>query len=222
MKRTYLHPLPLRVWHWVNAAAVTLLLATGIQLRVAGIPDLPPHSTALLIHRYAGWTMVASCVFWLIYGLASDHLGRHYRLRRRDIEGIFSQTKFYVWSIFKGEENPHRPSPDEKFNPLQKLAYGAIMCIFTPVLVVTGLLFSDILLVRKYILAWNIVKLLDAIHVIGAYLFVLYLVVHVYMATLGQTPLSHIKAMIVGYDEEPDALPYLECSGQQEGEKDDG
>lgn len=221
MKRTYLHPLPLRVWHWVNAAAVTLLLATGIQLRMAGIPDLPSHSTALLIHRYAGWTMVASCVFWLIYGLASNHLGRHYRLRRRDIEGIFSQTKFYVWSIFKGEENPHRPSPDEKFNPLQKLAYGAVMCIFTPVLVVTGLLFSDILLVRKYILAWNIVKLLDAIHVMGAYLFVLYLVVHVYMATLGRTPLSHIKAMIVGY-EEHDALPYLECSREQEGEKGNG
>ncbi|HME44492.1 MAG TPA: cytochrome b/b6 domain-containing protein [Syntrophorhabdales bacterium] len=222
MKKTYLHPLPLRVWHWVNAAAVTLLLATGIQLRLAGIPDLPSHSTALLIHRYAGWTMVASCVFWLIYGLASNHLGRHYRLRRRDIEGIFSQTKFYVWSIFKGEENPHRPSPDEKFNPLQKLAYGAVMCIFTPVLVVTGLLFSDILLVRKYILAWNIVKLLDAIHVIGAYLFVLYLVVHVYMATLGRTPLSHIKAMIVGYEEEHDALPYLECSREQEGEKGNG
>ena len=222
MKRTYLHPLPLRVWHWVNAAAVTLLLATGVQLRMVGIPDLPSHSTALLIHRYAGWTMVASCVFWLIWGLASNHLGRHYRLRRGDIEGIFSQTKFYVWSIFKGEENPHRPSPDEKFNPLQKLAYGAVMCIFTPVLVVTGLLFSDILLVRKYILAWNIVKLLDAIHVIGAYLFILYLVVHVYMATLGRTPLSHIKAMIVGYEEEHDALPYVECSREQEGEKDNG
>ncbi|MGD0233134.1 MAG: cytochrome b/b6 domain-containing protein [Syntrophorhabdales bacterium] len=222
MKRTYLHPLPLRVWHWINAAAVTLLLATGIQLRVAGIPDLPPHSTALLIHRYAGWTMVASCVFWLIYSLASDHLGRHYTLRRRDIKGIFSQTKFYVWSIFKGEENPFQPSPGEKFNPLQKLAYGAIMCIFTPVLVVTGFLFSDILLVRKYILAWNIVKLIDGIHVIGAYLFALYLVVHVYMATLGRTPFSHIKAMIVGYEEEHDALPYLESNRRREGGKDDG
>ena len=79
------------------------------------------------------------------------------------------------------------------------------MCIVTPVLVVTGLLFSDIALVRTYILLWNIAKPLDAVHVIGAYLFVLYLVVHVYMATLGRTPFSHIKAMIVGYEEEPDA-----------------
>ncbi len=205
MKKTYLHPLPLRVWHWVNALIVTLLLATGIRLRAAGIPDLPPHSTALLIHRYLGWALVASFVFWLIYCLASGHLGRQYTLRRRDIKGIFGQTRFYLWSIFKGVENPFRPSPDDKFNPLQKLAYGGVMCIVTPVLVVTGLLFSDVATVRKYVLLWNIAKLLDAIHVIGAYLFCFYLVVHVYMATLGKTPFSHIKAMIVGYEEEPDA-----------------
>jgi len=187
----------------MNVLVVTLLLVTGIQLRVAGVPDLPPHSTPLIIHRYAGWAMVACCLLWLVYGLASGHLGRHYRLRRRDVKGIFSQTKFYVWSIFKGEENPHRLSRGEKFNPLQKVAYGSIMWIVTPALVVTGLLFSDILLVRKYILLWDIVKLLDAIHVIGAYLLALYLVAHVYMATLGRTPFSHIKAMIVGYEEEP-------------------
>jgi thiosulfate reductase cytochrome b subunit len=38
----------------------------------------------------------------------------------------------------------------------------------------------------------------------GAYVFALYLVVHIYMATLGRTASSHIKAMIVGYEEEPD------------------
>lgn len=204
MKRTSLHPLPLRVWHWVNALIAALLLATGIRLRLAGVPDLPPHSTALLIHRYAGWAMVASWVVWLIYGLASGHLALHYTLRKRDAKGLFSQTRFYVWSLFRGEENPFRPSPAEKFNPLQKLAYGGVMCIITPVLVVTGLLFSDVPVVRSYMLLWNVVKLLDAVHVIAAYLFALYLVVHIYMATLGRTPFSHVAAMIVGYEEEPD------------------
>ena len=203
MKRAYLHPLPLRVWHWVNALVAALLLITGIELREAGIPDLPPHSTALLIHRYAGWAMVVSCVLWLTYSLASGHLGRHYKLRRGDIKGILSQAKFYAWSMFKGEKNPFRPSPGDKFNPLQKVAYGAVMCILTPVLVVTGLAFSGVPIVRGYMLLWNMAKPLNAVHVIGAYLFALYLVVHVYMATLGKTPFSHIKAMIVGYEEEP-------------------
>ena len=101
-------------------------------------------------------------------------------------------------------QNPFQPSPDGILNPLQKLAYGSIMAIFVPVLVVTGLLFSDILFFRKYILLWNVVGIISAIHVMAAYVILLYLVFHVYMATLGPTVFSHTKAMILGYEEEPD------------------
>jgi len=204
MKRIYLHPLPLRIWHWVNALLVILLIITGIQLRISGVPSLGPRHPALWVHKYAGWAMAASCVFWIVYSLVSRNLSRQYAVRRRDLKGIFRQAKFYLISIFQGEENPFRPTPEEKFNPLQKLAYGAIMCIFTPILVVTGLLFNDILFFRKYILLWDVVGALNAIHVMGAYVFALYLVVHIYMATLGRTASSHLKAMIVGYEEEAD------------------
>ncbi len=203
MKRTYLHPLPLRIWHWLNALLVVVLLITGAQLRIPGIASLRPNDPALMVHKYAGWAMAVSFVIWLVYGLVSDHLRRHYVMRRRDLKGVFSQARFYLFSIFRGEESPFLPSPEEKFNPLQKLAYGTIMGLLTPVLVVTGLLYSDILFFRKYILLWDIVGVLDAIHVIGTYVFALYLVVHVYMATLGRTAFSHIKAMIMGYEEEP-------------------
>jgi thiosulfate reductase cytochrome b subunit len=205
MKKIYLHPLALRIWHWVNALMIIILTITGIQIRIPGVASLRPQDPALLIHRYAGWAMVASWVFWLVYSLATDNLSRQYVIRRRDFSGIFRQAKYYLISIFRGEENPFRPTPDEKFNPLQKLAYGSIMGIFAPVLVVTGILFSDILFFRKYMLLWNIVGVVNALHVIGAYVFVLYLVVHLYMATLGTTAFSHIKAMIVGYEEEPDS-----------------
>lgn len=204
MKKINLHPLPLRIWHWVNAFLVIFLIVTGIQLRMPGVASLPPQSSALLWHRYAGWAMAASWVFWLIYGLVGRHLRRHYRFRSRDFRGVFRQAKFYLVSIFKGEENPFRPSPDEKFNPLQKLAYGSIMGLFAPLLVITGLLFSDIPVFRKTILLWNAAGTINAIHVLAAYVFVLYLVFHLYMATLGRTLSSHIKAMIVGYEEEPD------------------
>ena len=127
MKRIYLHSLPLRIWHWANALVVIILLVTGFQIRVPGIASLRPQDPALLIHKYVGWAMVVSWVFWVIYSLASGNLRRHYFFRKRDFGGIFKQTKFYLFSIFKGEENPFRPTPEEKFNPLQKLAYGAIM-----------------------------------------------------------------------------------------------
>jgi thiosulfate reductase cytochrome b subunit len=204
MKRIYLHPLPLRIWHWANALMVMLLIITGIRLRIPGIASLHSNDPDLLVHRYVGWAMAASWVYWLGYSLISGNLSRHYAIRRQDFKGIIRQVKFYLISMFRGEENPFRPSPNEKFNPLQKLAYSDMMFIFAPLLAVTGLLFSNVLFIRKYILLWNLVGVLDAIHVIGAYVFALFLVVHVYMATLGETAFSHIKAMIVGYEQEPD------------------
>jgi thiosulfate reductase cytochrome b subunit len=204
VKGVYLHPLPLRIWHWANALTVIILIVTGSKLRMAGVALLPPHSSALLLHKYAGWAMTVSSVFWLGYSLIGGHLARHYAFRRKDLRGIFAQTKFYLLTIFRGEENPFRPSPEEKFNPLQKLAYGAVMCIFTAVLVLTGVLLGDIALFRKYLLLLNIVGILDAIHVVAAYLFALYLIVHIYMSTLGSNVFSHIKEMIVGYVEEPE------------------
>jgi thiosulfate reductase cytochrome b subunit len=204
MKRIYLHPLPLRIWHWVNALTVILLLMTGIQFRVTGIAALWPHNSSFALHKWAGLALTASWVFWLVYGLASGHLSRHYVIREKDLGGIFGQMKYYLVSIFKGEQNPFRPSPEEKFNPLQKLAYGSVMVVLAPMMVLTGLLFVNAFFMRDQLLSWNAIKVIDALHVTGLYVFALFLVVHVYLATLGPTAFSHIKAMIVGYEEEPD------------------
>ena len=205
MKRVYLHPLALRIWHWANALIVIILIITGIQVRLSGMASIRPHDPALVIHKYIGWLMIASFIFWLSYGLATHTLRRNYTIAPRDLPGMLRQIKYYLVLIFKGEENPFRPSPEGKFNPLQKMAYSSVMGIFAPVLIITGLLFIDISLLRKYVLLWDIAKIVNAIHVAGAYIFVLYLIIHIYMATVGRTVFSHIKAMIVGYEEEPEA-----------------
>jgi thiosulfate reductase cytochrome b subunit len=204
MKKIHLHGLPIRLWHWLNVLMAIPLIITGIQIRVPGIADLGRHSTPLLVHKYLGWAMVATFLFWLVYNLASGNLRRHYRVKSGDLRGSFAQAKYYLIAIFKGEENPFRPTSEEKFNPLQKFAYGTVMGIFTPILVITGIFLSDVLFFRKYVLLWNVMGTLDALHVIGAYALVLYLVVHIYMATLGPKIFSHVKAMIVGYEEEPE------------------
>ncbi len=205
MRRVHLHPLLLRIWHWANAAAVIILLVTGIQLRLAGIASLRPHDASLLVHRYAGWAMVGLWALWLAYGLARRNLNGNYRLGRGDFKGMVEQAKFYTFHIFKGERNPFRPSPEEKFNSLQKLAYGAVMFFFVPLLAVTGLPLSDALFFRKHLLLWNGAGIFNALHVAAAYVFLFYLIIHFYMATLGRTAFSHIKAMITGYEEEPDS-----------------
>ena len=100
MKKIYLHPLTLRIWHWANALVVILLIITGIQIRIPGVASLRPQDLSLLIHKYAGWAMAASWFFYLGYGLIRDHLKRHYVFKKRDLKGTFRQAKYYLLTIF--------------------------------------------------------------------------------------------------------------------------
>jgi thiosulfate reductase cytochrome b subunit len=198
MKRTYLHPLPLRIWHWLNACIVIMLIVTGVYLRLHGIAALKPHDPVLLWHKYVGFAMIGSAVFWFIYAMSSQKRRRHYRIKRQHLMGILAQTEFYLISIFAGEENPFKATADDKYNPLQKIAYNAIMFVFLPVQAVTGLLFMS----HPAFLSGSLIGLLGAIHAVFAYVLLLYLVVHLYMTTLGERVFSHTKAMITGYHEQ--------------------
>ena len=221
MSRVYLHPLPLRIWHWVNALIVIFLLVTGVQFRMPGIAALWPHNPLLAWHKWAGIAMTASWIFWVLYGLAARHFARHYAFRRRDFKRMIEQAKYYLFLIFRGEKNPFHPSPDEKLNALQKLAYGTVMGIVAPLMATTGLIFASGFRVGGKLLPFDTIKTIDALHVAGFYLFALFLVVHVYMALLGPTPLTHLKGMIVGYEEHPgeetgQSAPQVAVSGDAE------
>jgi len=202
MSRHELHPFPLRVWHWANTVLIIALIITGIQLRAPDVQFLYGYRSAVLLHKFTGYLMTLSFIFWLVYSLATGSLLKYYVLRPRDVKGVMAQAQYYVFGVFKGRPNPFPATPEEKFNPLQKLAYLSIMLFFTPVIVITGILFSDILFFRSVIDSIGGIRAVDAVHVIVAYVFVDYLVAHIYMSTLGKTPLSHVKEMFTGHEDE--------------------
>ncbi len=204
MTRVRLHTLPIRVWHWTNAILILFLILTGIQLRAPGLTLFGGYANAVWLHKYAGFLAAGSFLFWLVYNLVSGALWRHYVPRLSDAKGMPKQAVFYGYHVFHGAASPFNPSPDNKFNPMQKLAYFGMMTLVTPVIVITGFLFSDILYFLPYIEAIGGLRVLDASHVAAAYAFLLYLLIHLYMATLGRSALAHFKAMIVGYEEEED------------------
>ncbi len=200
--RHVLHPLTLRVWHWVNTVLIVLLILTGVRLRIPDIGFLFAYRNAVLIHRWTGFIAIASFLFWLAYGLASGSIARYYAFHlRRDAAGMGKQGLYYAIGLFKGRANPYPATTTEKFNPLQKVAYIGVMFVLTPLVGATGILFSNIPYFHGAINAIGGMRVLDAIHVVLAYLFVIYLIVHVYMATLGPTPFTHTKAMFTGYEE---------------------
>jgi len=215
MKKVFLHTLTIRIWHWINALIVIALMITGIQLRAPGIEGIarkmavwiPEYSMAVLIHKYIGYAMALSFLFWLIYIIASGSFRTHYILRPADLPTLVKQALYYIFGVFQGSENPFTPTAEGKFNPLQKIAYGSVMLVITPLIVVTGILFSDIFLFRRVIDWLGGIRLLDALHVLASYLFLLNLIVHLYMCTMGHHIFDHVKAMILGFEEMPDESP---------------
>lgn len=197
-----LHPLTLRIWHWINTLLIFVLLFTGAKLRVPDLRLLVDYKAAVVIHRATGYVMGVSFLFWLIYAIASVSLVKYYTVRARDLKGFARQAYYYSFGVFRGSPNPFPATQEEKFNPLQKSAYIGIMLLFTPVIVASGVLFANILRFRGTIAFIGGVRLLDAVHLVVAYVFLVYLFVHVYMATMGKSPLTHIKEMFTGWEEE--------------------
>jgi thiosulfate reductase cytochrome b subunit len=91
-----IHPLTVRVTHWTNAAAMTVMIASGWQIYNASplFPFTFPSwltlghwlGGALAWHFAAMWLLAANFALYLAYGLASGHIRRRlFPLRPREI-----------------------------------------------------------------------------------------------------------------------------------------
>jgi thiosulfate reductase cytochrome b subunit len=201
-KGELLHPLTIRIWHWVHAIAIALLVLTGIQLR---FPDLitwfGTFKRAVNIHNILGFIVLFDYALWLGFYVFKRQLIKQYIPAREDFTvGIPTQSAYYFGRLFFGDPAPFEPTPEAKFNAMQKTTYFGIMFVLVPVQTVTGVLLWDLERFHALIEALGGVRIIDAFHIILAYIVTAFLVVHVYFATLGHTFFAHFMAMIVGYE----------------------
>jgi Ni,Fe-hydrogenase I cytochrome b subunit len=141
MEKIYIHPLPVRIWHWVNALGFLALIATGIQIRYLDLVQLIPFRTAVVVHNYIGFVLIANFFLWLGFYLFTDKITVYLpeMNSKKYFEDSWRQIKFYGYGIFLGEENPHHPTIYHKFNPLQIMMYQIIMLLMVPHHVLLGL-----------------------------------------------------------------------------------
>ena len=124
---------------------------------------------------------------------------------REDLRhGLVRQAVFYFFNYFQGGPKPHHPTPDNKFNPLQKSAYLAIMFVLVPLVSLTGILLMNVSPLREMVLLVGGLKILVALHFLLACSLFAFLFTHVYLATLGKTPISYVKPMWTGWEEVED------------------
>ncbi|MGO9772292.1 MAG: cytochrome b/b6 domain-containing protein [Roseiarcus sp.] len=203
MQRLYIHPLPVRIWHWINAVGFVTMVLTGLQIRYVGLIDVVSFRTAVAVHNSVGFVLIANFFVWLGFYLFSDRIKayqselsptKHYR-------ATFQQIYYYAYGIFRGEPNPFRVSIYHKFNPLQSMTYQLVLMLLVPIQFYTGVLMWDVKRFSAQVDFFGGVRVIDTVHVLIFIVIVFYLFVHVYLSTLGHTRLAHFKAMLTGYDD---------------------
>jgi thiosulfate reductase cytochrome b subunit len=201
----YVTPMPVRIWHWLNAFGIVTLCATGLQIRFPDYINIfGAYKAAIRLHNSAGGVVSISYLLWLTYYLLVAHsLIKQYVPTLEDIKsGIFRQAYFYLLTYFVGKPNPYHSSPDHKFNPLQKAAYLIIMLVLLPLVIVSGTLLMYVAPLRELLLLLGGIKMLVGAHFLLACCFTSFLFIHIYLATLGHTPLEHFRQMWNGWEEE--------------------
>jgi thiosulfate reductase cytochrome b subunit len=172
--------------------------ADGMRVK-RGFPEwatIPgPRSLALgrRWHFFFAWLWVINGACYLAWSLASRHLARDLAMQGRDWRAIPA-------SIVEHLRFRH-PVGDEaaRYNPLQKLAYLAVIFVLAPLAVLTGLSMSPQM---DGVLGWWLQLVggrqsARTIHFIVMSLFVLFTLVHVLMVVYAG-PINEMRSMISG------------------------
>ncbi|MCX7173476.1 MAG: cytochrome b/b6 domain-containing protein [Proteobacteria bacterium] len=203
MEKIYVHPLPVRIWHWINALSFILMILTGIQIRYIGVVNLMPFKAAVDWHNWIGFVLIGNFFIWFLFYLFSDKIKvYHPELSpMKHFRDSFRQMKYYGYGIFKGDPNPHHVSVYHKFNPMQSMTYQIIMLLIVPIQFFTGILLWDVERFQASVNFFGGVRVVDTVHVLAFIFFVAFIFIHPYLASLGHTPSAHFKAMFTGYEE---------------------
>jgi thiosulfate reductase cytochrome b subunit len=206
MQKVYLHPLPVRIWHWINAAGFIALIVTGIQIRYVGQVGLMSYKAAIQLHNWTGFVVIANYFIWLVYYLVSDRIRvYHPELSpKKFYHAAFKQLVYYGWGIFRGDPEPHTVTAYNKFNALQSMTYQVVMLVLVPIQFYTGVLLWDVRGFAGQVNFFGGVRVVATIHVLLFIFFVAYTLVHIYLGSLGHRFTTHYKEMWTGYEEEPE------------------
>ncbi len=209
MNKVYIHPLPVRIWHWINALGFVTLILTGVQIRYTDLFQVVPFATAVTVHNTVGFVLVANYAIWLAFYLFTDKISVYLpELKpQKFYQAAMRQALYYGYGIFRGAANPHRITPERKLNALQSTMYQIIMILLVPIQFYTGILLWDVQGFAGSVAFLGGVRVVATIHVALFIFFTAFIFGHVYLASLGHTASAHFKAMLTGYEEIEERAP---------------
>ncbi len=199
-EKLYLYPLWLRIWHGINAICIILLIISGLSLHYAGRSFLlVDFQTSIVIHNVSGLVVSLNYLLFIIGNLLTKN-GKYYRVKAKGLPGrLQKQITYYISGMFKGMEPPFPISEKRKFNPLQKYAYIFVMYVVFPVLIASGiaLLFPEIIVERIFQISG--IMITAVLHGLMGFIVSIFLLVHLYTASMGKSPLENYKSIVSGW-----------------------
>src|SRR3982751_4626709 len=218
------HKLPTRIWHWVNALTVFVMLMSGLMIfnahpRLywgqyganfdhpwlqfgrrpipgwATIPSTYDLASARRWHLAFAWVLVTGLVLFLLVSLWNRHVSRDLAPTRKEL------SPGHVWHDIREHARLRFPTGDAalRYNILQKISYVSVIFVLLPLMLLTGLAMSPAMDA-----SWP--WLLDvfggrqsarSIHFICAMLLLAFIIVHLVMVVLAG-PINEIRSMITG------------------------
>lgn len=215
------HALSTRLWHWVNATSVIILFMSGLNISNGhrklywGEWGFSPDMAWIHVTRFPGWVtlpghyslavardwhvlfsliFMLSLVAFLMIAIINGHF-------RRDLITRISEWKpSNIWKeIISHLKLEFRQESGSRYNFLQRAAYGSVIFILLPLLVLSGMAISpgmeaawpwlnDIFFGRQSA---------RSIHFICCFALLAFFIVHIALVLMSG-PIRQIRDMIFG------------------------
>lgn len=218
----YKHRLPTRLWHWINALAVIVLLMSGLMISNAH-PHLywglfganldrpwfdPPHfpgwatipstynlALARTWHFFFAWIFAFGLLAHMAIGLMNRHIARDLTLARREL------APRHLWQDVKDHARLRFPTGAAalSYNVIQKMTYITVLFVLLPAMIVSGLSLSPGF---NAVMHWPLDLVggratMRSIHFITAGAIAMFIAVHVVLVVLAG-PYNEVRSMVTG------------------------
>ncbi len=224
-RAVYRHPLAVRVWHWINALCLLVLLVSGLQifnahpalywgkastfgkpwlaLGTGDAPAFPPWITlppwqdlagGRHWHFFFAWIFAVNGGLYVLYAIAGRRVRRVLLPTRAELASLGRSLADHLRLRFP------RGEAAREYNPLQKLAYLAVIFGLLPLMLASGLTMSPGLDARFHFLTvlFGGRQSARTVHFLTAWTIVAFFLIHM-LAVLAAGPLNEMRAIITGW-----------------------
>jgi thiosulfate reductase cytochrome b subunit len=200
-QQVYMYDVYERLWHWLQTAAILLLLFTGLIIHKPDMFGLFSFSYVVQVHNILALLLVINAALSLFYHLASGEIKQFIPRPRGFFDQAFQQAIYYLRGIFNKEPHPFEKTRDRKMNPLQQVTYLMILNVLLPLQILTGALMWGAQRWPSLVNWFGGLPVLGPVHTLVAWTFAAFIILHVYLTTTGPEPLTGMKAMVMGYED---------------------